>query len=77
MIFLKKYTEICTFFRPSEKMVFPEGAAPAHDLSSIIWKDGVFSRKHDLFPLAECERWSFSGNTWKQDASPSEEKQET
>ena len=30
-------------------MVFPKGAAPAHDLSCIIWKDGIF------FP----KTWSF------------------
>ena len=43
-------------------MVFPKGAVPAHDLSCIIWKDGIF------FP----KTWPFSGNTWKHDASPSE-----
>ena len=37
------------FFKLSEKMVFPKRAAPAHDLSCIIWKDGIFSRKHDIF----------------------------
>ena len=36
-----------------------------------------FSRKHDLFPRAESEIRCFSGNTWKRDASPGEEKQET
>ena len=30
-----------------------------------------------FFPWAETERRPFSGNTWKHDASPSEEKQET
>ena len=39
------------FFKLSEKMVFPKRAAPAHDLSCIIWKDGIFSRKHDIFSL--------------------------
>ena len=58
-------------------MVFPKRAAPAHDSSCTIWKDGLFSRKQYLFPWAESERRSFSGNTWKRDASPSEEKQET
>ena len=33
-----------------------------------------FSRKHDLFPWAGSERRPFPGNTWKHDASPSEEK---
>ena len=36
-----------------------------------------FSRKHNLFYWAESERRPFPGNTWKHDASPSEEKQET
>ena len=30
-----------------------------------------------FFPWAETERRPFSGNTWKHDASPSKEKQET
>ena len=30
-----------------------------------------------FFPWAESERRTFPGNTWKHDASPSEEKQET
>ena len=36
MIFLKKHTDIWCFLQ-------------AHDLSCIIWKDGIFSQKHDLF----------------------------
>ena len=28
---------------------FRKGAAPGHDLSCIIWKDGIFSQKHDIF----------------------------
>ena len=49
-----------------------------HMTFSVIWKDGIFSRKHDLFPLSRTsERRPFPGNTWKHDASPSEEKQET
>ena len=51
-------------------MVFPKGAAPAHDLSCIIWKDGIFFPENMIFlPWAESER---PGNTWKHDASPSE-----
>ena len=49
-------------------MVFPKGAAPAQDLSCIIWKDGIF------FPENKSERRPFPGNTWKHDASPSEKK---
>ena len=52
---------------PRQHMIFP-----------VIWKDGVFSRKHDLFSLGRgSERRSFSENKWKHNASPSEEKQET
>ena len=39
------------FFELSEKMVFSKRATPGHYLSSIIWKDGFFSRKHDFFSL--------------------------
>ena len=38
------------FFKLSEKMVFPKRAAPIHDLSCIMWKDGNFSQKH-IFSL--------------------------
>ena len=55
-------------FKPSEKMVFPKRAAPAHDLSCIIWKDGIFFPENIIFfPWAESERQPFSGNTWKYD----------
>ena len=37
------------FFKLSEKMVFSKRVVPGHDLSCIIWKDGIFSRKHDIF----------------------------
>ena len=43
--FLKNTRKYDIFFRPSENMVFPKGAAPAHDLSCIIWKDGIFFPK--------------------------------
>ena len=36
------------FFKPSEKMVFRKRAALGHDLSCIIWKDGIF------FPKTWC-----------------------
>ena len=39
------------FFKLSEKMVFSKRVAPGHDLSCITWKDGIFSRKHDIFSL--------------------------
>ena len=78
IIFLKKYMEIWYFLQTSEKMVFPKRMVPAHDLSCIIWKDGIFFPENMIFfHRAESERRSFPGNTWKHDASPSEEKQET
>ena len=33
------------FFRSPEKMVFPEKAVSADDLSCTIWKDGIFFPK--------------------------------
>ena len=30
-------------FKLSEKVVFPKRATPAHDVSCIIWRDGIFS----------------------------------
>ena len=33
------------FFKLSEKMVFSKRAAPGHDLSCIIWKNGIFLLK--------------------------------
>ena len=55
--FLKNTRKYDIFFRPPEKMVFPKRAAPAHDLSCTIWKDGIFfPKEHDLFSL---------GRKWK------------
>ena len=39
------------FFKHSENTIFSKRAGPGHDLSSIIWKDGIFFRKHDIFSL--------------------------
>ena len=40
------------FFKCSEKLVFSKGVVLWHDLSSIIWKDGIFfPGKHDIFSL--------------------------
>ena len=64
-LFQKNTLKYDIFFKLSEKMVFPKRAAPAHDLSCIIWKDGIFSRKHDIFSWTESERQSFSKNIWK------------
>ena len=52
MIFLKKTPrKYDIFFKYSEKKVFSKGIALEYDLSCIIWKDGIFSRKHDIFFL--------------------------
>ena len=73
--FLKNTRKYDIFFRPSEKMVFPKRAAPAHDLSCIIWKDGIFSPKNTIF-FSLGRKWNtvFLGNTWKHDSLPSCEK---
>ena len=42
MIFFKKNTRKYNIFsRPTKKKVFSKGAAPGHDLSCIIWQDGI------------------------------------
>ena len=55
------------FFKSSEKTIFLKRTAPGHDLSSIIWKDGIFPENKIFFICAESERRSFSRNTWKYD----------
>ena len=50
--FQKNSAGIWSFLYYRERWYF----APAHDLSCIICKDGIFSRKHDLFSL---------GRKWK------------
>ena len=52
------------FFKRSEKMVFWKRAAPGHDFPCIIWKDGIFSRKHDIFSMGGKWERPFSRNTW-------------
>ena len=52
----KNTREFDIFFQCSEKMVFPKSTAPGHDLSCIIWKDGVFFPKNMIFfPWTENE----------------------
>ena len=59
----KKY-----FFKISEKMAFRKGAAPAYELSCIIWKDAIFFPKiWYFFPGQEMKGRPFPGNTWKHD----------
>ena len=62
MIFVKKNTrKYDIFFKCSEKMVFSkEIITLGYDLYSIIWKDGIFSRKHDISSLEGKWEASFS-----------------
>ena len=39
------------FFKCPKKMVFPKKFALEYNLSCIIWKDGIFSGKYDIFSL--------------------------
>ena len=41
----KKTRNHYIFFKLSEKMVFSKRATPGHDLSCIIWNDGIFFPK--------------------------------
>ena len=62
MIFLKKNRwKYDIFFESSEKMVFPRRAPPAHDLSCIIWRDGIFFPENIFFPFLRkyMEIWHF------------------
>ena len=67
IIFLKKYTEIWYFLQAPEKMAFPNRTAPAHDLSCIIWRDGIFFPKTlSFFPgqkLKNCLSQEIHENT--------------
>ena len=56
---LKNTGKYDIFFKLSEKMVFPKRVAPAHDLCCIIWKDGIFSRKCDIFSLGRKREAAF------------------
>ena len=62
MIFVKKNTrKYDIFFKCSEKMVFSKGIITlGYDLYCIIWKDGIFSRKHDISSLEGKWEASFS-----------------
>ena len=48
------------FFKPSEKMVFRKRAALGHDLSCIIWKDGIFFPKTWYFFFGQEVRGDLS-----------------
>ena len=62
MIFVKKNTrKYDIFFKCSEKMVFSkEIITLGYDLYCIIWKDGIFSQKHDISSLEGKWEASFS-----------------
>ena len=61
MIFVKKNTrKYDIFFKCSEKMVFSkEIITLGYDLYCIIWKDGIFSRKHDISSLGRKRGMTF------------------
>ena len=67
----KKYTEIWYFLQTFWKdELFKKGRdrsfKKGHDLSCIIWKDGIFSPGNmTFFPWAGSDRWPFSRNTWR------------
>ena len=47
------------FIKLSEKMVFSKSATLGHDLSCIIWKDGIFFQKRDIFSLGRKREMAF------------------
>ena len=55
-IFLKKNKPKYVSFRPSEKMVFSKRAPPGHDISCIIWKNGIFFPNTRYFFLGQEAR---------------------
>ena len=60
-----------------ERWSFQKGPL-RHMIFLVLSGKMVFFPEHIIFfPWAGNERRSFSGNTWKHNASPSEEKQET
>ena len=52
-LFQKKKRKYDIFFRSSEKKVFSKRSAPGHDVSCIIWKDGIFFPKARYFFLGQ------------------------
>ena len=57
------------FFKLSEKMVFSKRATLGHDLSCIIWKDGIFFPKTWYFFIGQEVRDELSQeiHAWKYD----------
>ena len=60
MICIKKmHRNVIFFIKLSEKMIFLKGPRwDGHDLFCIIWKDGIFWRKHDIFSLGR--KWEMT-----------------
>ena len=78
MIFLKKHLEtwyfLQTFWKDGLSKKFCAGT---WSFLYYLERWYFFPENMISFPWAGSERRSLSGNTWKHDASPSEEKQET
>ena len=78
MIFLKKYTEIWYLLQTFRKDgLSKKGRTSTWSFLYYLERWYFSSENMIFFPWAGRERWSFSGNTWKHDSLPSEEKQET
>ena len=78
MIFLKKYTEMWYFLQAFWKDgLTKRGRAGTWSFLYYLERWYFFLENMIFFPWAESEGRSSSGNTWKHDASPSEEKQGT
>ena len=76
MIFLKKYTEIWYFLQALLKDGHcKRDRAGTWSFLYYLKRWYFFLENVIFFPWAESEGLSSSGNTWKHDASPSEEKQ--
>ena len=78
MIFLKIYMEIWYFLHtPWKDGLSKKERAGASSLLYYLERWYFFPKNMILFHWAESETRPFSGNTWKHDASSSEEKQKT
>ena len=78
IIFLKKNLEIW-YFLPTFLKDGLSKKDPAGTWSFLYYLERFYFFPENMifFPWAEIERRPFSGNTWKHDTFPSEEKQET
>ena len=62
---------------PLKRWSFQKGSRRHMIILVLSGKMVFFPENIIFFPWGESETRSFSGNTWKHDASPSEKKQET